>query len=83
MGALNRTKEFIDRPVKKLLLVEDDDNQRMSLSARGIHRTLRVARTIADLAMVEQAEPEKETGPDRMIGPAHLAEALQLRRSID
>ncbi|WP_410970109.1 response regulator, partial [Salmonella sp. SAL4458] len=29
---LNRTKEFIDRPVKKLLLVEDDDNQRMSLS---------------------------------------------------
>jgi signal transduction histidine kinase/DNA-binding response OmpR family regulator/HAMP domain-containing protein len=32
MGALNRTKEFIDRPVKKLLLVEDDDNQRMSLS---------------------------------------------------
>ncbi|MGO4524305.1 HAMP domain-containing protein [Microvirga sp. 2MCAF35] len=32
MGALNRTKEFIDRPVKKLLLVEDDDIQRMSLS---------------------------------------------------
>jgi len=32
MGALNRTKEFIDRPVKKLLLVEDDDNQRMSLT---------------------------------------------------
>jgi signal transduction histidine kinase/DNA-binding response OmpR family regulator/HAMP domain-containing protein len=32
MGALNRTKEFIDRPVKKLLLVEDDDNQRMSIS---------------------------------------------------
>ena len=32
MSALNRTKEFIDRPVKKLLLVEDDDNQRMSLS---------------------------------------------------
>jgi signal transduction histidine kinase/DNA-binding response OmpR family regulator/HAMP domain-containing protein len=31
MNALNRTKEFIDRPVKKLLLVEDDDNQRMSV----------------------------------------------------
>jgi CheY-like chemotaxis protein len=32
MSALDRTKEFIDRPVKKLLLVEDDDNQRMSIS---------------------------------------------------
>ncbi|MCB8821088.1 HAMP domain-containing protein [Microvirga rosea] len=32
MNALNRTKEFVDRPVKKLLLVEDDENQRMSLS---------------------------------------------------
>ncbi|AWM86842.1 HAMP domain-containing protein [Microvirga sp. 17 mud 1-3] len=32
MGALDRTKEFIARPVKNLLLVEDDDNQRMSLS---------------------------------------------------
>ncbi|QFU16063.1 hybrid sensor histidine kinase/response regulator [Microvirga thermotolerans] len=32
MAALNRTKEFIDRPVKKLLLVEDDENQRMSLT---------------------------------------------------
>jgi CheY-like chemotaxis protein len=32
MGALNRTKEFIDRPVKNLLLVEDDSNQRMSIA---------------------------------------------------
>ncbi|WP_414473717.1 HAMP domain-containing protein [Microvirga sp. M2] len=32
MTALNRTKDFIDRPVKKLILVEDDDNQRMSIS---------------------------------------------------
>jgi CheY-like chemotaxis protein len=32
MGALNRTKDFIDRPVKKLLLVEDDDTQRMSIA---------------------------------------------------
>jgi CheY-like chemotaxis protein len=32
MNALNRTKDFIDRPVKSLLLVEDDDNQRMSIA---------------------------------------------------
>jgi HAMP domain-containing protein/CheY-like chemotaxis protein len=32
LGALSRTKEFIDRPVKNLLLVEDDDNQRMSIT---------------------------------------------------
>ncbi len=32
LGAMSRTKEFIDRPVKNLLLVEDDDNQRMSIS---------------------------------------------------
>jgi CheY-like chemotaxis protein/nitrogen-specific signal transduction histidine kinase len=31
MSALSRTKEFIDRPVKTLLLVEDDSNQRMSI----------------------------------------------------
>ncbi|HEY8567147.1 MAG TPA: HAMP domain-containing protein [Beijerinckiaceae bacterium] len=31
MEALSRTKEFIDRPVKRLLLVEDDDNQRMAI----------------------------------------------------
>jgi HAMP domain-containing protein/signal transduction histidine kinase/CheY-like chemotaxis protein len=31
MNALSRTREFIDRPVKNLLLVEDDANQRMSM----------------------------------------------------
>jgi CheY-like chemotaxis protein len=31
MTALSRTREFIDRPVKTLLLVEDDANQRMSI----------------------------------------------------
>ena len=60
----------------RLLLAQA--RSRLNLSARGVHRVLRVARTIADLALTI-ANPEKETGP---IGPVHLAEALQLRREI-
>jgi magnesium chelatase family protein len=41
--------------------------RRMHLSGRGLHRTLRVARTIADL-------DDSET-----IGMAHLSEALAYR----
>ncbi len=42
--------------------------ERLALSARSQHRVLRVARTIADLGGCER------------IAPAHLAEAIQLRR---
>jgi magnesium chelatase family protein len=43
--------------------------ERLGLTARSYHRVLRVALTIADLA-----------GSD-VIGPEHLAEAVQLRRA--
>ena len=42
----------------------------LGLSARGVHRTLRVARTIADL------------GECRAIESSHIAEALTFRRSV-
>jgi magnesium chelatase family protein len=54
-----------DDPGRKLLLQAADA---MRLSARGYTRMLRVARTIADLAHVEQ------------IGRIHIAEALSYRR---
>ena len=45
--------------------------QRLKLSARAYHRVLRVARTLADLAGAERP------------GAAHVAEAIQYRRSLD
>lgn len=54
----------LDEPGHRLMRASIE---RMHLSARGVHRTLRVARTIADLHESERIAPE------------HLAEALHYR----
>lgn len=73
----------LDRHCRRLLA---QARAKLNLSARAIHRALRVARTIADLEMADQPRraAEKQTGPGiESIGPVHLAEALQLRRALE
>jgi magnesium chelatase family protein len=57
-------------PAGRRLLVEAAE--RLGLSARGFHRVLRVARTLADLDGAAQ--------DDAKIGRLHIAEALSFRR---
>lgn len=66
-GELLETVAEPDSAGKKLLIKAVED---MTLSARGYHRILRVARTIADLATEEKVRAE------------HIAEALSFRRII-
>ena len=54
----------LDRPGRALL---DAAFERLGLSAAALHRVLRVARTVADMAGAER------------LGAAHVAEAVQCR----
>lgn len=58
----------LDAPSEKLIL---QAVQRLGLSARGYHRTIKVARTIADLDGTEE------------IAASHIAEALQYRQTLN
>jgi magnesium chelatase family protein len=59
------TEGLADEPAERLLA---EAMRRLGMSARGAHRVLRVARTIADLACVDR------------VGAEHVAEAIGWRR---
>jgi magnesium chelatase family protein len=67
-GAETQVQCKADRVGRRLIA---QARSKLMLSARGVHRVLRMARTIADL----DGEPA--------ISTAHLAEALQLRRALE
>ena len=62
-----RTFCELDDAAEKLLKQAAD---RLTLSARSYHRTIKVARTIADLA------------GEKSIAASHVAEALQFRQNL-
>ncbi len=70
-GALSaaelRSAASLEKPARALL---EDALERLSLTARSYHRILRIALTLADLAASD------------VILPAHVAEAVQLRRGL-
>lgn len=74
---ISTNKEMNVKHIDTLCVLDETSKQllrtavgRLGLSARAYHRTIKVARTIADLADVENIEA------------GHIAEALQYRQSI-
>ena len=63
--------EEVAKPDKTGMSLLRDAADAMRLSARGYHRVLRVARTLADLDGAEH------------VGRIHLAEALSYRAGVD